>query len=188
MITTAIFYCCAAITSRYDVCWDLRVRETKMHLRINHWQYQASDLGILTPVLKLFLPNYTALCCQLLLPFVWWDSRLEYMSAFHYAFTLALVNAQMYIPSISSPMCSALCYNGWLIVQFIHSFMKYFFSSYTVLGIDLQESNYILPFSSVAHFSSKGHLTLQRVIYPRCKSGCFIPFIRILQWLSLFLE
>lgn len=75
----------------------------------------------------------------------------------------------------------------WLVDQFIHSFMKYFFSPYTVLGIDLQESNYILPFSSVAHFSSKGHLTLQRVIHPRCKSGCFIPFIRILQWLSLFL-
>lgn len=85
--------------------------------------------------------------------------------------------------------CSVPCWTvDWLVDQpFIHSFMKYLFHPCTVLGIDLQDSNCILPFSSVAHVSSKGHLMLQRAIHPRCKSVCFIPLLKILQWLPLLL-
>lgn len=61
-------------------------------------------------------------------------------------FTLTLMNAQTYIPSISCLVCSVV--HNWLGDQLIHLFTNYLFSSCTVLGIDFRDSICITPFSS----------------------------------------
>ena len=41
--------------------WDLSIREIQTQLKINNWQNYGSNVGLLTPVLKLF-PSVTLRC------------------------------------------------------------------------------------------------------------------------------
>ena len=101
--------------------------------------------------------------------------KIEDVSVFWCVFTLTLTDSQIALSSVSSPLFSILSQAiDCCVDQFIHSLMKYSFSSCTGLGWTMK--NQATCYSVlIAHFSSKDHPTCQMVIYPKWKCVCFIP-------------
>lgn len=84
--------------------------------------------------------------------------------------------------------------NAVMVNQFIHSFTQSLIHSWNIHSVLYCVRNrpsrtqlQYYPSVLMTHFFSKGHHTLRIVIHPKCKSVCFIPLLKILQWLRLLL-